>query len=269
MKKLLSICVVGAAGRLGSLILDVCPSRPDCMIGAAIEFEGSGLAGKVALDESVNKGSEVRYSTSLESDIGVCDVCIDCSTAASTVESARVCSRAGKALLVLATGQSEKQIEEIRMAAEKIPVLIAPNASIGVFVLHQLSRLAQSLLGESYDVEIAEIHHKHKKDSPSGTALSLARTLAEERPGSFISTQRGESSTARVPEEIGVAGLRGGDVPGEHTVYFLGEGDRIELRHVARDRSIFARGALELAVRLVTKNRGIHTVSSLFSDSGA
>ncbi len=257
------VAVAGAAGRLGSLILSVSRDYPDLRISAAIEAETNPLIGKVALAPEANKGREVRFSSSLSESMNDSSLFIDCASAASSVQTAAICAEMKKPVIILATGQKPEELDRIRSYGKEIPVLIAPNASIGVFVMHEVTLHAKKLLGASYDVEIAEIHHRHKKDAPSGTALSLAKTLAAER-NEPVFCGRNETSGSRKPDEIGIAALRGGDVPGEHTVYFFGEGDRIEIRHSARDRSIFARGALMLAQKLRGCAPGIYGVKDLF-----
>ena len=264
---MINIAVVGAAGRLGSLIVSSSGSFSGITLCGAIEAASSPVIGKTALSAESNKGTELIYTSDLETALRGADICIECAFHASTPDTARVCAEHGVGLIVLTTGHSDAQRNAILAHASHIPVLIAPNASIGVFVLHQLARLAAQILGADYDVEIAEIHHLHKKDAPSGTALSLAKAIQQERSGEIF-TGRNEVSGPRKEGEIGIASLRGGDVPGEHTIYFLGEGDRIELRHNARDRVIFARGALTLAERLAGRVAGSYRVEDLFNTQG-
>ena len=156
-------------------------------------------------------------------------------------------------LLVGATGLDEATQQALRLAAERIAVLIAPNTSVGVGVLTELAVIAARRLGADFDIQIAEAHHRDKRDAPSGTALSLKRAI--------------EQGASRGPEDIGVAVVRAGDIVGEHTVIFASDGERLELTHRATDRLIFARGALRAALWLSGRPAGLYSMRDVLNQA--
>ncbi|MCA9697606.1 MAG: 4-hydroxy-tetrahydrodipicolinate reductase, partial [Myxococcales bacterium] len=177
-------------------------------------------------------------------------VVVDFSLPKATENNVGRCVEAGIPLVIGTTGLSEEHEQLLTDAANHIPVVYAANFSVGITLLMQLTSIATAALGPGWETEIFELHHRHKRDAPSGTALRLGQAVAEaaERKFSEVAiTDRSSQGQVRRPEEIGIVGLRGGDSPGEHTVMFLGEGERIELVHRAGDRAIFARGALRAA----------------------
>lgn len=188
-------------------------------------------------------------------------VVVDFSSPEACAEAAGLAAERGVPFVSGTTGLDESQQTLLRKAAERIPLLHAPNMSVGVQLLLRLVAEAARAMGEGFDAEILEIHHRHKKDAPSGTALRLAETLAEAL-GRNLSQEgrygREGQVGARTAGEIGVMALRGGDVVGEHTVYFLGEGERIELTHKASSRSAFASGAIRAAKWIVGKPAGLY-----------
>src|SRR5262249_33181168 len=188
--------------------------------------------------------------------VALADVAIDFSRPEVSVKVAQACARAGKACLVATTGHTDEQRKVLVEASRHTAVLIAANTSAGVFVTAQMAELACRLLGEAFDIGIVGLHHRGKRDAPSGTAKALSGILGERRG---LRTVRQRTDTRQV-DELGVASLRGGDVVGDHTIYFLGRGERIELTHRATDRALFARGALHLAERLASQGPGVKTL---------
>ena len=180
-------------------------------------------------------------------------VAIDFSIAAAIGIHARACASAGVPLLVGTTGLDEAAQQALRLAAERIAVLVAPNTSIGVGVLAELAASAARLLGPAVDIQIAEAHHRDKLDAPSGTALALKRAI--------------EQATGRAPDSIGFAVVRAGDIVGEHTVNFASAGERLELTHRATDRLVFALGALRAGEWLVGKPAGLYSMSDLLNQA--
>jgi len=160
------------------------------------------------------------------------------------------------------TGLSKAHLERMMLASEKVAILWTPNASFGVFCLREVVSLLASILPADYDCEIVEVHHRHKKDAPSGTAMMLAEVVANAR-GVKVRTGRNATMDQR-GGDVFVHALRGGEVVGEHTVLFLGETDRIEVKHTALSRQAFAIGALELARKIVQKPAGFYTIKDLF-----
>jgi len=266
----LKFALAGAQGRMGIAIREVLAGDSDAQFGLGIvrSLSGSGdgakdQGGSWATSEELS-GAPVRVLTGI-------DLVIDFSTPEnlSTMIGAAIKSRVP--LLVGVTGLGEAEIGLLKGAAEFIPVAYAANTSLGIAVLSSLCEAAARMLPCSFDVEIHELHHKHKKDAPSGTALHLAGKVSEGNPerllGAALSSTGGSGAGVRVGRregtEIGMSVARGGDVVGEHTVYFMGDGERIELTHRCSDRRVFARGAVYLAKRLKKKDRGFYSVADL------
>jgi 4-hydroxy-tetrahydrodipicolinate reductase len=179
------------------------------------------------------------------------------------VKHARIAAEKGVAYIAGTTGMAECDEDVLREAAERIPVVYAANYSVGVTLLADLVRRTAARLGPEFDIEIVEMHHRHKVDAPSGTALALGRAAAKGR-GVMLDevAVRGRDgvSGAREKGTIGFAALRGGDVPGDHTVIFAGDGERLELSHRASGRDIFARGALRAALWAIGKEPGLYNM---------
>jgi len=253
------IAVIGAAGRMGKAIQEVLFRREGTMLCAAVVEPGDPSSGKpVAFGES-------RYINSLEDAADRCDAGIDFSTVPSSLSTVRAFVHSGRPLVIGTTGFSPSEKMEILSAAERIPLLLSPNMSLGIHLLSYLLEIAAMRLPH-FDAEILDIHHRQKKDAPSGTALFLGETLARARGKSLkdVGTFHREGMTGVRPEgSVGVMALRGGDVVGDHTVFFLGEGERLELTHRATSRETFARGAVEAAVYLSGKKPGFYTMSDV------
>lgn len=223
----LRIGIAGARGRMGLAVAAIIDARPDLELAARFGRPGP-QAGELA----------------------VCDVVIDFSTAAAAAALAALAAEAGgPALVIGATGFSEEQEAQIAAAAARIPIVKSGNFSLGVAVLAALVRQAAARLGpDLWDIEIVEAHHRHKKDAPSGTALLLGEAAAEGRESRLTDLRAPESrANARRPGTIGFASLRGGEIVGEHAVILAGPEEVLTLSHSARDRALFARGALAAA----------------------
>lgn len=191
------------------------------------------------------------------------DAVIDFTSPAATVLHARLAARHGTALVVGTTGLEREQSESLSAAAEAVPVVVGANMSVGVNLLLGLTRQVAAILGEDYDIEVVEMHHRHKVDAPSGTALALGQAAAAGRGTSLDSVSqrvRDGQIGSRRSGTIGFATLRGGDVVGEHTVMFAGEGERIELTHRATSRIIFAQGAIRAARWAVGRPPGLYSM---------
>lgn len=189
------------------------------------------------------------------------DVVIDFSAHSATAAIAELCSANGKALVVGTTGHDDGERLRITQHASRIPLVLASNYSTGVNTLFWLTRRAAEILGSNYDLEIVEMHHRLKKDAPSGTAKSLAEILAEVRRQQLSKVARhGREGIVgeRTPEEIGIHSVRGGDVVGDHTVVFATNGERVELTHKASSRDTFAHGALRAASWVVHQPPGLY-----------
>jgi len=233
----LRLLVHGAAGRLGAMIVKVAQSQSDLAVKGATR------------EDPVDK---LITST---------DVVIDVSAPAATIVVARLCAENEKPLVVGTTGHTQEQIDALHLVSQRCPVLLAPNFSLGVNLLFWLGETVATKLGEDFDVEIVELHHRLKKDAPSGTAKRLAELIAEARQLSYVQNARhGRKGLVgeRPVDEIGVHAVRGGDIIGEHTVLFAGLGERLELTHKASSRETFARGAIQAARWIHGRSPGIY-----------
>jgi len=236
------VLLVGAKGRMGQAI--------------AAAAEGAGAVMVAGLDQGDD----------LTSEIAGCDVVIDFSHPSATEAVTRACVGAGKPLVVGTTGHSGEERLSIEKTAKTLPVVFSPNFSAGVNALFWLTREAARMLGEDFDLEIVETHHRLKKDAPSGTAKKLAEILCEVRKLDYAADARhGREGLVgeRSGREIGVHSIRAGDVVGDHTVTFGGPGERLELTHKASSRETFAAGALRAAGWVVGKPPGLYSMEEV------
>jgi 4-hydroxy-tetrahydrodipicolinate reductase len=211
---------------------------------------GQAVTACAAEDPAVSVAAGIDFGDSLPDAIVKCDAVIDFTLPGFTDELLTACVEHGKILVMGTTGHSDAQLAAIRAASDLIPIVHAPNYSVGVNTLFWLTRKATEILGPEFDLEVVEMHHRHKKDSPSGTARRLAEILAEVRKLSYdTDTRHGRFGDvgARTNHEIGVHAVRGGDVVGDHTVIYANDGERVELSHKASSRHTFANGAVRAA----------------------
>lgn len=243
---LLPVMICGAKGRMGQAL---------CQLAEA---------------EGVRVQAAVDVGDCIADNLPGCAVVIDFSFHAATPDLCAACVAAGVPLVMGTTGHTEAEAAAIRRASESVPVVWAGNYSIGVNLLFHLTETAARVLGSAYQPEITEVHHRHKKDAPSGTALDLLRAIqaAPAFASSPVLHGRSGETGARTDHEVGIHALRGGEVIGEHTVFFFGERDRIELTHRAGDRSIFAAGALRAARWAITRQPGLYSMRDVLGLSG-
>jgi 4-hydroxy-tetrahydrodipicolinate reductase len=248
----LPIAVFGISGRMGQSLIRALREDASLVLSGAVASPGSQNLGK----EAAADGAATGVLTTADAHAGLrgSQVALDFSQAGAVLEHARACAAAHVPLLIGVTGFDAATRSELQLIARQIPLLLAPNTSVGVGVLNELAALAAKALGAGYDVEIAEAHHRGKRDAPSGTALKLGETVAAARGqdfGAVAAYDRTTAPQARAAGSIGFSVLRAGDLIGEHTVTFAAAGERIEITHRATDRMIFARGALRAAQWLV------------------
>lgn len=261
------VAIAGAGGRMGQALIEATLAAPDLALSAALEVPGSPCIGRDA-GERIGRKSGMIVGADVDAALTRADVLIDFTRPEGTLAHAAACARRGVAMVAGTTGLLPQQNAELVAHAKSIAIVYAPNMSIGVNVLAKLVEFATSRLGPAYDVEIVEMHHRHKVDAPSGTALLLGEIAATamgtslERAGVF--TREGTAGP-RKPGTVGFATLRGGDVVGEHSVIYAGDGERIELTHRATSRQNFAGGALR-AARFVASRRAAG-VSGMFDMS--
>jgi 4-hydroxy-tetrahydrodipicolinate reductase len=257
----MKIAVSGAAGKMGKRILQQAHEHPDVEITGALEAPGHPLLGQDVGEVAGIGAIGVIITDDSASALKECDVLIDFSSPAASVAHIQAASAAGTAIVVGSTGLSEQQKRDAFEAGQGTRCLISPNMSMGVNLLFGLVEQVALALGEGYDIEIIESHHRLKKDAPSGTAVRLAEIVAHalNRDLSRVGVHgRAGMVGERKPEEIGVMAVRGGDIVGEHTVMFIGNGERIELIHRAHSRDAFARGAIQAALWLATQPNGVY-----------
>ena len=253
------IIVTGIGGRMGSRIADIVRETPGLSLAGATEAPGS-----FAIGTTLPEGHQVVDD--LSKNIAHGDVVIDFTSPKATIHHAEIVAKARKALVVGTTGFSEEEKQKLTAYLKTMPAVFSSNMSIGMNVLFKIAAEAARRLGEDYDIEIVEAHHRHKKDAPSGTALTLAEEIAAGVGRNLKDVARYERHGQigeRKPKEIGIQTLRGGDIVGDHTVYFAGSGERLELTHRATSRDNFARGAVLAAKWLQGKAPGIYTMADV------
>jgi 4-hydroxy-tetrahydrodipicolinate reductase len=264
------VAVLGADGRMGRAIVRALAGDAGARLTAAVEREGSPALGQDAGLVAGAGATGVAIAAALPAGDGA-DVWIDFTVPAATMVAVAAAARAGAGLVVGTTGLQPAQRAELGAAAKKIPIVYAPNMSIGVNMLLKLVADAARVLRPGYDLEIVEAHHRLKRDAPSGTALRLAEAIAEATGRDLDATARyarqGDVGP-RTDAEIGIQTIRGGDVIGEHTVYFLGQGERIEITHRATSRDTFAGGAVRAATWLRDRPPGLYDMRDVLGLSG-
>ena len=260
------IGITGAAGRMGRTLVRAVGARAECALVAAVEYDGSPALGA---DAGVLAGVDalgVPVGADLSAVLPEVDVVIDFTTPEATRRHAELCAAAGTALVVGTTGLGEADHAALSAAAEQAPVVTAPNFSVGVNLALRLVRLAAEVVGDDADIEIVEMHHRHKVDAPSGTALRMGEVVAEvlDRDLDAVAEHgRSGRGDPRARKAIGFHALRGGDVVGDHTVVFASEGERIEITHKASDRMTFASGAVRAAVWAAAQTPGAYGMDAV------
>ncbi|MDE2295656.1 MAG: 4-hydroxy-tetrahydrodipicolinate reductase [Gammaproteobacteria bacterium] len=258
------LTVFGVTGRMGQAVLRAVREGGEFALAGAVASEHSASLGRDAVLDGPPCG--VRVSADAAAALAGVAVALDFSAAPAVAGHAAACAAAGVPLVVGTTGLDPGTVEVLREAAARIALLVAPNTSIGVNLLERLTAIAARSLGDAFDVEILEAHHRAKRDAPSGTAIRLGEAVAAAR-GEPLAVhaefdRHGDVGPRRAGA-IGFAVVRGGDVVGEHTVLFAGDGERIELTHRATDRMIFARGALRAAAWIVGRAPGFYRMQDV------
>jgi len=256
----LRIAVAGASGRMGRALLDAVMRSPDLALTAALDAPTSPLIGRPAPGAPhVTVGADPRAA------LAQADVLIDFTRPEGTVAHAALCRAAGVAIVIGTTGLSDAQKAEIADHARAIPIVLAPNMSIGVNVVLKLIEVAARALHQGFDIEIVEAHHRHKVDAPSGTALKMgevvARATGRDLARDAVYARDGLSAPGggeRDPRTIGFSSIRGGDIVGDHTVLFAGTGERIEITHRSTSRATYAEGSLRAARFVAGRAPGLY-----------
>lgn len=258
------VLVAGAAGRMGQHIITAIRQTPGLSLAGAFEVEGHAAIGKDAGELSALGRTGVPITAGLQSVLDRGDVLIDFTFHRASIDFARLAAQAGLAMVIGTTGFSQEEEAELHeLARRAFPCVHAANMAVGVNVLFKLVEKTARILGDAYDVEIIEAHHRMKKDAPSGTALTLGRMAAAGLGrdfGQVVVTERGGMIGPRSDAEIGIQSIRAGDIVGEHSVYFAGAGERLELSHRAGSRDNFAHGAALAALWIRGRAKGVYTM---------
>jgi len=250
--------IIGVSGRMGEALLRAAPTFPQLIITGAIVSPESLAVGRDAGQVAGLGNSNLPITSDLPAALAQADVALDFSNSAAARSTLQACRAARKPLLLGTTGFGAELDAELEATAREVALLVAPNTSVAAALLAELTRQAARALPAGFDIDVLELHHRLKQDAPSGTARALARTAAEARglPEPPSSASSGSSSGPRPEGQIGLASLRAGDIVGEHTVLFCGAGEELVLTHRARERGVFARGALSAALWLSSRPPG-------------
>ena len=260
-----NVAIAGSTGRMGRALIETVLADADARLTAALEQRGSASIGRDA-GELAGRTSGVRISDDPREALTGADVLIDFTRPEGTLAHLAVCRELGVKLVIGTTGFDEVQKQAIHNAAREVAIVMAPNFSIGVNVTFKLLEVAAGALKSGYDVEIVEAHHKHKVDAPSGTALRMgevvAAALGRDLKNCAVYGREGVTGE-RKSETIGFATVRGGDVVGDHTVMFLGTGERLEITHRSASRATYAQGALRSARFVMEKQSGFYDMQDV------
>ena len=263
---MLKLAVFGAAGRMGRAVLQCAAEAGDLRIVGAVTQPKDALLGRDAGEQAGLASLGIPLTDDPKHGLQGAQAAIDFTLPSATEAGARACVETGTPLVVGTTGLEERQLKALEKAAQEIPVVYARNLSVGVNIFMELVARAAQALDEDFDVEIVEAHHRHKADAPSGTALALGERVAAARGRKLADVAvyaRHGRTGPRVPDTIGFATVRGGNVAGDHSVLFIGPEEQIEFRHHARDRKMFARGALRAARWVAGRAPGLYSMSDV------
>ena len=263
---MINIAVTGAAGRMGRSLINACDQSESCQLSAAIEHEGNPLIGGDAGDIVGIGALDVKLVDKLSEVADQFDVLIDFSSPDATLDNLAFCIANGKSIVIGTTGFSDEQKQHISDAAKRISVVFAPNMSVGVNLCFKLLDMAARVLGDDVDIEVIEAHHRHKVDAPSGTALRMGEVVADALGRNLDECAvygREGISGERDRKTIGFETIRAGDIVGDHTVMFAGEGERVEITHKASSRMTFANGAVRAAIWLKGQQAGLYDMQDV------
>jgi len=250
------VAIAGASGRMGKALIEALAASADLVLAAAFDVAGSAAIGTDA-SAFLGRPSGVVIGADARAALAASEVLIDFTRPEGTLAHLALCRDLGVAAVVGTTGFSAAQKAEIERHAAHIAIVMAPNMSVGVNVVLKLLDVAARSLGDGFDVEIVEIHHRMKVDAPSGTALRMGEVVAAAQGKSLDSAAAYDRDGERRPGSIGFASLRGGDIVGDHTVVFAGAGERIEITHRSTSRATYAEGSLRAARFVLGKSSGL------------
>ncbi len=253
------IAIAGASGRMGRMLIEAVTQADDMVLAAALDQPGSAWIGKDAGDFA-GAPCGVAITADLDAALAQADCLIDFTRPEGTLQHLEACRRHGVHLVIGTTGFTAAGKAAIQQAANDIPIVFAPNMAVGVNAVFRLLDVAARILNEGYDIEVIEAHHRHKVDAPSGTALRMGEVVAAalDRDLAECAVYGREGHTGERPAtQIGFATIRGGDIVGDHTVLFAGDGERIEITHKSASRMPYASGSLRAARFMQAKTKGL------------
>lgn len=261
-----NVAMCGASGRMGRAIIPLLDATADLRLSGALAAPGDpGLGSDAGLLAGTGALGVILSDDAARALAGA-DVAIDFTLPAASLVHARLCRAGDCAIVIGTTGHSRAELDELREISAVIPVVMAPNMSLGVNLMFRLAEIAARALGEEYDAEIWEAHHRHKVDAPSGTALGLGRAVARGRGVELDDVAvfgRHGSVGPRRTGSIGFSVVRGGDIVGDHRLVFAGPGEQLEIAHHAQDRSGFARGAVAAARWVLGRPPGLYGMADV------
>ena len=261
------IAITGAAGRMGRILIEAVDAAEGAQVGAAIVLPNDPMVGVDAgAIAGLGKNLSVAAVTDVAAAVDSFDVLIDFTAPEATMANVEICRKAGKKIVIGTTGLNDEQKASLEAAAKDMGIVFAPNYSVGVNLCLNLLRMAASVMGEDSDIEVIEMHHKHKVDAPSGTALRMGEVVAETMGWDLkeVACYGREGQTgARPHKQIGFETIRGGDVVGDHTVMFATDGERVEVTHKAQSRMTFAKGAVRAAKWIGDQKNGLYDMQDV------
>ena len=265
------IAVAGVAGRMGGRIVHAIAGHPEAELAGGFEASGHPFMGRAIAEVSGLAGAAGLVCDDPAGLLAGADVLVDFTAPQASLRNLETCAQVGKAAVIGTTGLDEAQKQELAGLARRVPVVFAPNMSVGMNLMFKLAGLMAKVLGPDYALELVEAHHDQKKDSPSGTAVRLLEELAAARGwllGEVAKHGRVGLLGARPRDEIGVSVIRGGDIVGDHTVLYIGQGERLELTHRAHSRDTFAQGAVRAALWVAGRAPGLYDMQDVLGLKG-
>lgn len=262
---MMKIAIAGATGRMGKMLIEAVLNSPDAQLVGALEHESCTLIGEDA-GAFLGKKTGVAITADITKALSDAEFLIDFTRPEGTMAHLAVAQKTGSKMIIGTTGLSPGQIDGLKKASTNLAIVFAPNMSVGVNVTFKLLEIAAKMLNEGYDIEIIEAHHRHKVDAPSGTALRMGEVIADalgEKLDDVAVYAREGHTGERKEGSIGFATIRGGDIVGDHTVLFAGEGERIEISHKSSSRQSYAQGSLRAARYLQNQSSGLHDMQDV------
>jgi 4-hydroxy-tetrahydrodipicolinate reductase len=262
---MMKIAIAGATGRMGKMLIETVLKTADAQLVGALEHSGSDFLGQDA-GAFLGKTTGVMISDNIAQVLGNAEFLIDFTRPDGTMAHLEVAKKTGTKMIIGTTGLTSDQIDSLKGVSKSLAIIFAPNMSVGVNATFKLLEIAAKMLSQGYDIEVIEAHHRHKVDAPSGTALKMGEVIADalgEKLDDVAVYAREGHTGERQAGSIGFATIRGGDIVGDHTVLFAGEGERIEISHKSSSRQSYAEGALRAARFLQTQSSGLYDMQDV------